>query len=73
MAIERVDSEKCIGCAQCFNVCYADVFRMDVENSKSQVKYPQDCAMCCWCVALCPVHAIELTPVKTSPVFTSWG
>ena len=73
MAIEKIDQEKCIGCEQCFDVCYADVIRMDNELNKAVAKYPEDCAMCCWCVALCPVQAIVFTPEKTSPVFTSWG
>jgi len=73
MAIEKVDQERCIGCRQCFENCYADVFRMDKSSQTSVVKYPQACARCCWCVSLCPVDAIVFTPGKTSPVFTSWG
>lgn len=73
MAIEKIDQELCIGCGLCFNVCYADVIRMDNEIKKAEVEYPEDCAACCWCVALCPKNAIVFTPVKTSPVFTSWG
>lgn len=73
MAIEKIDKERCIGCGQCIAVCYADVIRMDEETKKAVVMYPQDCAMCCWCIALCPQNAVVLTPVKTSPIFTGWG
>jgi NAD-dependent dihydropyrimidine dehydrogenase PreA subunit len=73
MAIERIDQGKCVGCMQCFETCYAGVILMDKDTNKPVAKYPQDCAVCCWCVALCPAKAIVFTPVKTSPVFTSWG
>jgi len=73
MAIERVNPDKCVGCKQCYQICYADVFRMDGETGKSVVTYPQDCAVCCWCIGICPAGAIEFTPVKTFPIFTSWG
>jgi NAD-dependent dihydropyrimidine dehydrogenase PreA subunit len=73
MAIEKVDQERCIGCEQCFQTCYGDVFRMDNAANKSVVTYPQDCARCFWCLALCPANAIVFTPGKTQPPFTSWG
>jgi NAD-dependent dihydropyrimidine dehydrogenase PreA subunit len=73
MAIERVDPERCVGCAQCFNACYGDVFRMDDKVNAAVVKYPEECAVGCWCVAVCPANAIIFTPVKHAPMFTSWG
>ena len=73
MAIEKIDTEKCIGCGQCADACYADVIRMNEDSGQAEVMYPEDCAVCCWCVALCPENAVVFTPVKTSPVFTSWG
>lgn len=73
MAIERIDQERCIGCGQCFEACYAGVIRMDEVGGKARATYPEDCALCCWCVALCPQDAVVLTAAKTSPVFTSWG
>jgi NAD-dependent dihydropyrimidine dehydrogenase PreA subunit len=73
MAIEKIDQEKCIGCEQCFNTCYGGVILMDKDSKKAVAKYPQDCSVCCWCVALCPASAVVFTPTKTSPVFTSWG
>jgi NAD-dependent dihydropyrimidine dehydrogenase PreA subunit len=73
MAIEKIDQDLCIGCGQCVQACYADIIRMDEDMKKAVAKYPEDCAVCCWCVALCPVNAVVVTPVKTSPVFTSWG
>ena len=73
MAIEKIDTDLCIGCGQCIEACYADVIRLDEESGQAAVTYPEDCAVCCWCVALCPEGAIVLSPEKTSPVFMSWG
>lgn len=73
MAIERIDPGLCIGCEQCFNTCYGDVIRMDKETKKAVIKYPQDCVLCGWCFAVCPQDAVFLSPVRTSPLFTSWG
>jgi NAD-dependent dihydropyrimidine dehydrogenase PreA subunit len=73
MAIEGIDPGLCNGCGICVSSCPADVIRMDKESKKAVVKYPQDCIVCCWCLAECPQKAILFSPVKTSPLFTSWG
>jgi NAD-dependent dihydropyrimidine dehydrogenase PreA subunit len=73
VAVERIDLEKCNGCGICVKSCPADVIRMDEEHNKAVVQYPQDCVVCCWCVAECPRDAVILTPVETAPLFTSWG
>ncbi|MBN1627043.1 MAG: 4Fe-4S binding protein [Deltaproteobacteria bacterium] len=73
MAVERIDTDRCIGCELCFKTCYADVYRMDREKKKAVVKYPEECVLCCWCIALCPVDAIVFTETKTVPPMTSWG
>lgn len=73
MPVERINPDLCVGCQQCFNICYADVIRMDEKSGKAVVQYPQDCVLCCWCYAVCPVNAVVLTAVRTSPIFTSWG
>ncbi len=73
MAIERIDSVLCNGCGMCVKSCPADVIRMDKENKKAVVKYPQDCVVCCWCLVERHQDAIVFTPVKMAPLFTSWG
>lgn len=73
MAVERIDPDRCIGCKQCFDTCYADVYRMDEENEKAVVQYPEDCVLCCWCIVLCPVDAVIWTGTKNVPPMTCWG
>ncbi len=73
MTIERIDQGLCNGCGKCATSCPADVIRMDKENKKAVIRYPQDCVMCCWCIAECRQDAIYLTPVLTAPLVTSWG
>lgn len=73
MTIERIDNELCNGCGICVNSCPTDVIRMDKENKKAIIKYPDDCMLCLICVVDCPTKAITVTPEKTSPLMVSWG
>lgn len=73
MAIERIDSGLCNGCGTCVSCCPADVIRMDRESRKAVIKYPKECVLCCWCVKDCVQKAITVLPVRTSPLFMSWG
>ena len=74
MAIERIDSDICIGCGQCYLACSADVIRMDDTTGKAVVRYPEDCVVCAWCILSCPVHAhiFKNGNVVAAP-FTTWG
>ncbi len=73
MAIEGIDTARCNGCGACVLSCPADVIRMDKDAKKTVVRYPQDCVVCCWCIAECEQDAIVLTPIRTAPLFTAWG
>ena len=73
MAIEKIDQDICIGCGKCEIYCPADVIRMNTESRKAYIKYPEDCAMCLWCMAECSQNAISVSYENTSPYFTSWG
>ena len=73
MAIEKIDIELCNGCGKCVNSCPADVIRMNKEKKKASIEYPEECLMCLWCLTECPKKAITVTPVKSSPLFLSWG
>ena len=73
MSIERIDPGLCSGCGICVLSCPADVIRIDQETKKAVVRYPQECVVCCWCLVECPQDAIHISPLRTSPLFTSWG
>lgn len=73
MAIERIDEERCTGCGICIKSCPMDVLRLDRENRKATIKYPEDCMLCGWCTIECPEDAVTLTPQKTSRLILSWG
>lgn len=73
MAIKKIDLELCISCGKCERCCPADVIRINKENKKAFIQYPEDCVICFWCLLECPTNAITVSEVKTSPYFTSWG
>ena len=73
MAVEKIESDRCIGCGQCYLACPSDVIRMDNQAHKAVVKYPEDCTLCAWCIVSCSQQAIIFTATMASPVFTSWG
>ncbi len=64
MAIERINKEKCVGCGTCALSCPMDVIRMNPDENKAEVRYPEDCVMCAICIADCPAGAVEMTPGK---------
>jgi NAD-dependent dihydropyrimidine dehydrogenase PreA subunit len=51
-----VDTEKCVGCGECVDVCPSDVF--ELQDEKSVVVSPDECVECCACVEACPEDAI---------------
>ena len=73
MAIKDIDKELCIGCGECVKSCAVDVIRMDEEEKKAVIVYPQDCMLCEMCTFFCPTNAITLTPEKIIDLMVSWG
>ena len=54
----RVDTEKCIGCGECFKVCIYDGLKM----KKDKTSINQDnCMGCGRCVRVCPNEAISIS------------
>ncbi len=58
-----IDSEKCVECDRCADVCPADLIHRDPET-ESRRRFtsirirPEDCIGCSLCARVCPVKAI---------------
>ena len=72
MTIERIDPELCSGCGICVNSCSMDVIRMDKENKKALIKYPEECMCCGYCELDCPKNAVYVSPEKHGPLMVGW-
>lgn len=59
MKLPVINSESCVGCAQCFLVCPEDA--MDVYVT---AKPNERCTGCARCENACPAKAIEMTESK---------
>lgn len=56
------DSEKCIGCGACAQVCSSDAIDMIEKNGKRIIKVDYThCSFCGFCQDECPTEAIKLT------------
>lgn len=51
-----INSEKCIGCGKCAEVCPGNLIKID---GKAYIKYPKDCWGCTSCVKECSVNAVN--------------
>ncbi len=56
-AIE-IDTEKCIGCGDCVDICPADV--LELQDGKSVPVNIEDCIGCGSCAAVCEQKAISM-------------
>jgi len=54
----KIDSEKCIACGKCLNICPGSLIYRNSEG-KSYIKYEKDCWGCTACLKECPVKAIH--------------
>ena len=54
----RINTEKCVGCKRCINVCPGSLIELN-QAKKAYIKYPKDCWGCVSCVKECKVKAID--------------
>lgn len=57
MSLIQADTEKCIGCGACANVCPRGIIRMD--KKLPMITEPKACIICGHCVAVCPTAALD--------------
>lgn len=53
-----VDTDKCIGCGECVDVCPVEVY--ELQNEKATVVNEEECLGCESCVEVCEQDAITV-------------
>ena len=53
----RIDTEKCVGCGRCVDICPGTL--IGFRGRKAHMNYPKDCWGCVSCVKECAAGAIE--------------
>ena len=53
-----VDSDKCVGCGECVDVCPVDVY--ELQDGKSNAVNGEECLGCESCVEVCEHGAITI-------------
>ena len=53
-----VDSEKCIGCGECVDVCPVEVY--ELQNGKAVPVNEEECLGCESCIEVCEQSAITI-------------
>lgn len=56
----KLDSEKCVGCGMCADVCPHGV--LELSESKARITDIDDCMECGACAKNCAFGAISVTP-----------
>lgn len=73
MAVENINTDKCIGCETCVQTCPMDVLRMDPKTGKSSIAFYEECQICRLCVKFCPVDALTVTDDKHIGPMIGWA
>ena len=55
-----IDGKKCTACGYCAEICPVDCLKLDKENKKLLVRYPDECWHCGACKQDCPKGAITM-------------
>lgn len=67
---EKYDS--CTGCGNCVNTCPCDVFRLNTEEKKAIIAYPEECQICSMCTIYCPTGVLVVTNEKIIQPMTAY-
>jgi NAD-dependent dihydropyrimidine dehydrogenase PreA subunit len=54
----EVNSEKCVGCGECVDICPVDVY--EIQDEKSVVVNEEECVGCESCLEVCEENAITI-------------
>jgi len=60
VATLKLNTEKCMGCGKCLDVCPHNVFNM--KNGKIEIIDKNGCMECGACAKNCPFNALEVKP-----------
>lgn len=60
VATLKLDSEKCMGCGMCVNVCPHQVFKL--HEGKAEIMQLDSCMECGACLKNCAFSAISVSP-----------
>lgn len=60
MRYPRIDTERCIGCASCVDVCPSSQLCLEEGVASPCRMVPRPCHGCGHCYAVCPTHAVSI-------------
>jgi len=70
--VSMVDTEKCIGCGLCEEVCsFGAIVLEEVEGKQRAKNIPASCKGCGLCASSCPQHAIDMLHFKDEQITAS--
>ena len=57
-----INSEKCVGCGECVDICPVEVYELQDEKSVAVIE--EDCMGCDSCVEVCEEDAIKIEEIE---------
>ena len=71
MSVVRIDTDKCVGCGICIEICPLDVFYISEDKKKSVIAYPECCQSCGQCYLYCPTGSLGISNDVYGYAFTA--